>query len=190
MQPIQKPLMPGIWADLGGALGGWRLLLECPPVRLPTPLVGPRGCLLPAQWSRQNHELCCRLSQPYHNLPRALARDNYYDSPSRLVVDPLKRKCPDPKTGAIFWGAPHNGAPYQQDDENDSPPTEGTVRHPSADGDGPGVGFMWGKLSLNGTHPVRLRRPPLRWRGFSEEENQKGMNFHRGLIDRMFLQES
>jgi|WetSurMetagenome_2_1015567.scaffolds.fasta_scaffold1211887_1 hypothetical protein len=28
----------------------------------------------------------------------------------------------------------------QQDDENDSPPTEGTVRHPSADGGGPGVG--------------------------------------------------
>jgi hypothetical protein len=28
----------------------------------------------------------------------------------------------------------------QQDDENDSPPMEGTIRHPSADGDGPGVG--------------------------------------------------
>ncbi len=35
--------------------------------------------------------------------------------------------------------------------------------------DGPGVGSKVEKLSLNGTHPVRLRRPPLRWRGFSEE---------------------
>jgi hypothetical protein len=47
----------------------------------------------------------------------------------------------------------------QQENENDSPPTEGTVHYPSADGDGPGVGFKQGKLSLNGTHPVR---PPQR----------------------------
>jgi hypothetical protein len=46
---------------------------------------------------------------------------------------------------------------------------EGMVRHPSTDGDGPGMGFKWGRLSLNGTHPVRLRRPPLRGRGFAEE---------------------
>jgi hypothetical protein len=53
----------------------------------------------------------------------------------------------------------------QQENENNSPPMGGMVRHPPAAGDRPGVGCKQGKLSLNGTHPVRpLRRtstPPV-----------------------------
>jgi hypothetical protein len=49
-------------------------------------------------------------------------------------------------------------------DENHSPPTKGVVRWLMDRGWVP----RGGKLSLNGTHPVRLRRPPLRRRGFFE----------------------
>jgi hypothetical protein len=57
----------------------------------------------------------------------------------------------------------------QQDCENDPPLREGMVRQLTGQG-----WVQVGERFLNGTHPVRLRRPPLRWGGFSREERDDG----------------